>query len=377
MKRASAAMVAVLLLLVASLVLLTVPVLSEQALHAMDGLDAYKYLLMGQQGPQADVAAPFRYRVLFPWIAHWANMEPLGFYRLVSLSSLLLMALAAMRLGQALGISLTYVAAAMAMTMVTAVVKLCASSGYVTDLPLMAAATWMALFLLRQQHGRAACLAAIMVANRELSFLLLTPLLWTLFQAWRQGQLSASRALGRAALWTLPALLVLLGIRYGVGEPAQHFSLWQAIHSAPFPHLSYWTGLTGRLGGWLFPLSLLAMSWRVPAAKPLIQLFMGSALIALMQTLLGTDTARLGATVLPLALMLSAAAMERMALPAPALLGLLAVQYLSFVMDLTDPVLFEGFRQVIYLKYALASLSMACLFAAMAWSAWRFRLSSN
>lgn len=365
-----ARLVAALLLGLACVVLVSVPVLPVGEILSKDGLDSYKYMVMGLQGPQAHVASPFMYRVLFPWLSFASGLEPLAFFRAACLTSVALMALAAWRIAIALQIRLDHVLLALSLALLTAVVKLCATAGYVTDLPLMAATMWAGYFFLRRWHGYMALLAAVMVANRELSFLLVLPALHEVWQACRRKALPARTAVVQALILLAPAMVVLVSIRWMVGTPDQHLSALDAWHSSPFPRPAYWTGITGRLGGWLFPLCALAFILRVERLKPILTMFMGGAAIALLQTLLGTDTSRLGATVLPLAVVLAAAALAKARLPWYGLIALFVMQYLSFVMDFTDPWLFGAFRQVIYVKYALAGASMACLLAMLAWWAW-------
>lgn len=365
-----ARLVAVLLLGLACVVLVSVPVLSVGEILSKDGLDSYKYMVMGHQGPQAHVASPFMYRILFPWMSFASGLEPLAFFRTVSLTSVALMALAAWRIATALQIRLEHALLALSLALLTAVVKLCATAGYVTDLPLMAATMWAGYFFLRKWYGYMALLAAVMVANRELSFLLVLPALHEVWQACRRKTLPVRSAIVQALILLAPAMVVLVSIRWLVGAPDQHLSVLDAWHSSPFPHPAYWTGITGRLGGWLFPLCALAFILKVDNLQPILTMFMGGAAIALLQTLLGTDTSRLGATILPLAVVLSAAALAKARLPWCGLIALCLMQYLSFVMDFTDPWLFGALRQVIYVKYALAGASMACLLVMLAWWAW-------
>lgn len=368
-----ASLVAALLLGLACVVLVSVPVLPVGEILSKDGLDSYKYMVMGLQGPQAPqahVASPFMYRVLFPWLSFASGLEPLAFFRAASLTSVALMVLAAWRIAIALQIRLDHVLLALSLALLTAVVKLCATAGYVTDLPLMAATMWAGYFFLRKWYGYMALLAAVMVANRELSFLLVLPALHEVWQACRRKAVPARTAVVQALILLAPAMVVLVLIRWMVGAPDQHLSALDAWHSSPFPRPAYWTGITGRLGGWLFPLCSLAFILRVERLKPILTMFMGGAAIALLQTLLGTDTSRLGATVLPLAVVLAAVALAKARLPWYGLIALFVMQYLSFVMDFTDPWLFGAFRQVIYVKYALAGASMACLLAMLAWWAW-------
>lgn len=372
-----ASLVAALLLGLACVVLVSVPVLPVGEILSRDGLDSYKYMVMGLQGPQAHVASPFMYRVLFPWVSFALGLEPLAFFRAVSLTSVALMALAAWRIAKALQIRFDHVLLALSLALMTAVIKLCATAGYVTDLPLMAATMWVGYFYLRRWHGYMALLAAVMVANRELSFLLVLPALHEVWQARRRKALPARSAIVQALVLLAPAMVVLVSIRWMVGAPDQHLSALDAWHSSPFPRPAYWTGITGRLGGWLFPLCALAVILKVDALKPILTMFMGGAAIALLQTLLGTDTSRLGATVLPLAVVVAAAALAKARLPWYGLIALFVMQYLSFVMDFTDPWLFGAFRQVIYVKYAMAGSSMACLLVMLAWLAWTSAMAAQ
>lgn len=372
-----ASLVAALLWGLACLVLVSVPVLPIDEILSKDGLDSYKYMMMGLQGPQAHVASPFMYRILFPWLSFASGMEPLAFFRAVSLASMALMALAAWRIATALQIRVDHVLLALSLALLTAVVKLCATAGYVTDLPLMAATMWAGYFYLRRWHGYMALLAAVMVANRELSFLLVLPALHEVWLACRRKVLPVRAAIVQALILLAPAMVVLVSIRWMVGSPEQHLSALDAWRSSPFPHPSYWTGITGRLGGWLFPLCALAFILQVDALKPILTMFMGGAAIALLQTLLGTDTSRLGGTILPLAVVLAAAALAKARLPWYGLVALFVMQYLSFVMDFTDPWLFGALKQVIYVKYALAGASMACLLALLMWWAWTSLLGAQ
>lgn len=364
-------LVSALALTLACVVLLSVPVLPTDEILSKDGLDSYKYMMMGLQGPQAHVASPFMYRILFPWLAFATGMEPLAFFRGVSLGSLVLMALGAWRIASFMQIDRTHVLFTFALAILTSVIKLCATAGYVTDLPLMAASMWAAYYFLRQWHVRLACLAAVMVLNRELSFLLVLPALLQTLQAYRGGALRTRLAVTRALVLLAPALMLLVATRAILGPPVQQLSVLDAWRSSAFPHLSYWTGITGRLGAWLFLLSALAITRRVRTLDSILFMFMGSAVIALLQTLLGTDTSRLGGTILPMAVMLSAAALAEMRVPWYGLGLLCLAQYLSFVMDFTDPALFEVVRSVIYVKYALAAGSMVCLFGVLLWVGWR------
>lgn len=364
----------VLLLALACAVLASVPALSTQDILGKDGYDSYKYMMMGLHGPDAKVASPFMYRILFPWLSFALGLAPLLFFRIVAITSVALMVLACSRIADALRMPVAYLWSALALALVTSVVKLCASAGYVTDLPLMAAAMWAAYFALSKRYVWLSLLATVMVANRELSFLLVLPGLYQLAMGLRRKDVTAPAAFAQALMLLAPPVLMLVFIRWLQGPPAQHFSLLDAIRSSPFPHPAYWTGITGRLGGWLFPLCALAFLLKVRALRAIVTMFMGSVAIALLQTLLGTDTSRLGATILPMAVVLAGAAMAHARLPRAGLAALFVVQYLSFVMDLTEPLLFEGFHQLIYIKYALAGASMLCLagmLGALFWRNWR------
>ena len=208
--------------------LLAVAVLVGNAAHVVAHLGALHrpravletdhrvYIQMARQPPwEAQVDPPFRWRLLTPWLVHLATRAGLGvnpaFYLLTNLSLFGFLVLLHGLLGR-LGFSSREAALGLALVgLLQGAVRWYEYQYWMTD-PLCLLLVTAAFMLVRQGRlGWLAALSVVGVIARE-TYLLVLP--YHLLHEWRRRP--PLRALGRAASVSLPALLVLGWIRYGL-----------------------------------------------------------------------------------------------------------------------------------------------------------------